>query len=104
MKKIELLKLSNGKVPFTDWISSLPLKTQAKIFEFVKRVAEGGSRKNIKSIGDGIYEIKIDYQGGHRVYFGELNNVIILILLGGSKSNQKRDIKKAKEYWSIINV
>ena len=104
MKKVEILKLPNGKVPFTAWVATLSLKAQVKILDYTKRVAEGGSKKNIKAIGDGVYEIKIDYQGGYRVYFGELNNLAILVLLGGGKSNQKRDIKKAKEYWSMIHV
>ena len=104
MKKVELLQLPNGKVPFKEWVFSLPLKAQTKIFDFIKRAADGGSKKNIKALGNGIFELKIDYQAGYRVYFGELNNVIILILLGGDKSTQKRDIKKAKEYWSTINV
>ena len=104
MKKVELLQLPNGKVPFKEWIFSLPLKTQTKIFDFIKRVAGGGSKKNIKALGDGIFELRIDYQAGYRVYFGELNNVVILVLLGGNKSSQKRDIRKAKEYWRSINV
>ena len=104
MKKVELLQLPNGRAPFKEWLFSLPLKTQTKIFDFIKRVAEGGSKKNVKAIGDGLFELKIDYHSGYRVYFGELNNVVILILLGGDKSSQKRDIKKAKEYWRKINV
>ena len=104
MKKIEMLKLPNGKVPFKEWIFSLPLRTQTKIFEYIKRVSEGGSKKNVKAIGDKLFEIKVNYKSGYRVYFGELDSVVILVLLGGDKSTQKQDIKKAKEYWRNINV
>ena len=51
----------------------------------------GGAKKNIKALGDRVFEIKVNYGPGYRVYFGELDNVIILLLSGGDKSSQKRD-------------
>ncbi len=59
----------------------------------------GGSKKNIKSIGDGLFELKINFGSGYRVYFVETEKIIILIISGGDKSTQKNDIKKAKEHW-----
>ena len=61
-------------------------------------------KKHIKSLGDGVFEIKIPHGPGLRVYFAEIENVIMLLLLGGDKSTQTRDIKKAKEYWRQYNA
>jgi putative addiction module killer protein len=100
VKKVEMLELDNGVAPFSDWLETLNLKTQAKITLFIDRIAAGGSKKNIKALGDGVFEIKIDYGPGYRVYFSEFKKIIILLLIGGDKSSQMRDIRKAKDYWS----
>jgi len=62
-------------------------------------VAQGGAKKSIKSLKDGVFEIKIPYAGGLRIYFGEDKQKVILLLIGGDKKTQQRDIRKAKEYW-----
>lgn len=104
MKRIEMFQLANGLVPFEDWILNLPEATRGRIYNYITRVAAGGSKKNIRSLGDGVFEIKIDHGPGYRVYFGEIENVIILLLLGGDKSTQRKDILMAKEYWRLRNV
>ncbi|MCB9027137.1 MAG: type II toxin-antitoxin system RelE/ParE family toxin [Bdellovibrionaceae bacterium] len=95
-----MLQLPNGRVPFREWADGLSPKDRIKILVYVDRAAYGGSKKNIKALGDKLFEIKIDYGPGYRVYFGETDNSIILVLLGGDKSTQKRDILKARKYWS----
>lgn len=99
VKKVEQLELPNGKEPFSEWFDDLDIRIQAKVALFVDRVAAGGSKKNIKPLGEGVFEIKIDFGSGYRVYFGELDNIIILLLLGGDKSTQSKDIETAKRYW-----
>jgi putative addiction module killer protein len=77
----------------------LEIRIQARITNYIDRVAAGGSKKNIRALGDGIFEIKMDFGPGYRVYFGELSHVIILLVLGGDKHTQDKDIKLAKKYW-----
>lgn len=77
------------------------LETRAVIDAYIDRVAIGGGRKNIRALKDGLFEIKVDKGPGWRVYFGEDGKSIILLLLGGNKTDQNRDIKKAKEYWRM---
>lgn len=96
---ISVLRLPNGKEPFQDWIKKLDPTHRASIRVVIDRLADGGTKKNLKSLGDHVFEIKIDRGPGFRVYFGFIRNEIILLLLGGHKSSQSRDIAKAKEYW-----
>jgi len=98
-KSIHYYTKNNGKSPFLDWINSLDVKQQVIVDRYIQRVAQGGSRKSVKTLKDGIFEIKIPYSSGLRVYFGEDRNKIILLLVGGDKKTQTGDIKKAKEYW-----
>lgn len=100
MKKVNLFRLPNGKEPFKEWFERLDIRSQAKVATYIDRVAAGGSRKNIKALGDEVFEIKINFGPGYRVYFGEENKSLILILLAGDKSTQIKDITQAKFYWS----
>ncbi|MEE3719230.1 type II toxin-antitoxin system RelE/ParE family toxin [Tumidithrix elongata RA019] len=50
-------------------------------------------------MGEGVCELKIDYGTGYRVYFGQIGSMVVLLLCGGDKSTQDRDIRLAKEYW-----
>ena len=99
MKRVEYYKTVAGKQPFQEWLSSLDERSQLKIDAYIKRLTLGAARRNIKPLGDGVYEIKINYGPGYRAYFGQVGNVMILLLAGGDKSSQFRDIARAKEYW-----
>jgi len=89
-----------GKTPFLDWISSLDMKSEIIVDRFIQRVAQGGAKKSIKSLKGGVFEIKIQHGPGLRVYFGENDGPALVLLTGGDKKTQSRDIKKAKEFWS----
>lgn len=54
---------------------------------------------NLYRLGDGIFELKFNFGPGYRVYFGFKKNTFLILLFGGSKKGQQRDIEKAKEYW-----
>ena len=98
VKQIHVLRLDNEKEPFQKWFKKLDKMAKAIITSYIHRIASGGGQKNIKALGDGIYEIKINYASGYRVYFGNKKSFIML-LLGGNKKTQRRDINTAKEYW-----
>jgi len=89
-----------GKNPFTDWLASLKdIIGRAQINNRLNR-AMLGNYGDYDAVGDGIYELRIHYGPGYRVYFSEQGNELLLLLLGGSKRTQKQDIKKAKLYWA----
>lgn len=99
MKRIELYQSRQGKQPFQEWLEEFDSTTRERILAYVQRVALGLSRKNIRSVGSGVFEIKIHHGPGYRLYFGEIGNVVILLLLGGDKSTQSRDIGQAQAFW-----
>lgn len=89
-----------GKEPFNDWLEDLDLKTEAVIRTRINRVRLGnlGDCKPIKN-GEGVWELRIDYGPDYRIYFGKLGSEVIILLIGGDKGSQNRDILKAKKYW-----
>jgi putative addiction module killer protein len=80
-------------------MSTLSIKDRAIIDSYIDRVALGGSLKNIKSLKDGIFEIKINLGPGFRVYFSYIGQDMMLLILGGDKTTQRYDIVKAKSSW-----
>lgn len=60
---------------------------------------EQGNFSHVKSLGGGVFEYKIDYGPGYKVYFGQDKNVVVVLLCGGTKKRQQKDIDKAKLFW-----
>ena len=88
-----------GNEPFTDWLSGLKdIKGRQKIETRIRRL-EAGLYGDCESVGEGVSELRIFYGPGYRVYFGEKNDNLVILLCGGDKSSQNRDIKQAKEFW-----
>jgi putative addiction module killer protein len=82
---------------FNEWLASLrDLKARTRIAARIKN-AEMGNFGDYKPVGSGVYEMKIDVGAGYRVYFYQQADVIYLLLLGGDKTTQKRDIIEAKK-------
>ncbi|MBD2414593.1 addiction module protein [Nostoc calcicola FACHB-389] len=89
----------DGKNIFDDWLYSLrDQRAKAKIRARLDRV-ENGNLGDCKSLGEGVFELRIDYGPGYRIYFGQEGITIIILLCGGDKSTQEQDIGKAQEYW-----
>jgi putative addiction module killer protein len=90
---------NRGKIPFRNWLSSLKdKKTQAIIDARLTRVRLGNFG-DCKSLKDGVFELRIDFGAGYRVYFAKEGKALVLLLLGGDKRTQSKDIESAKKYW-----
>ena len=82
---------------FDKWLRKLKdLRARAKILFRIQKIESDGHFGDCKPVGDGIREIRINYAAGYRVYFTEKDGKVIILLIGGDKSTQQRDIKKAK--------
>ena len=95
---IEYYLTVTNKKPFKEWMDGLDDVTRAKIRIRLDRVRLGNLGKN-RNVGEGGYELKIDYGPGYRVYYALNGKTVVLLLLGGDKSTQKKDILQAKAYW-----
>ena len=89
---------TNGKSPFADWFDDLDSRTAAKVFTALTRI-EMGNTSNVKGIGNGVLEYRIHFGAGIRIYFGKDGDTLVILLGGGTKRRQQKDIKAAKDRW-----
>ena len=90
----------NGRSPFGEWLVSLKdSKVRNGIVARLLRLADG-LRGDWKSIGSALFELRIHAGAGYRIYCGQDRNRLVLVLAGGDKAHQRRDIEKAHEYWT----
>jgi len=92
--KIEYVILSNGKVPVIEWLNSLDTTTRKRISQRILRL-EDGNFGDCKKLSEDISELRFSFGKGYRVYYTEINNTIVLLINGGGKSTQSKDIEKA---------
>jgi putative addiction module killer protein len=98
--EVEVYSTNEGKQPFTEWLNSLKDKKGAdKILLRIRRI-QTGNLGDHKSIADGVFELRVDSGPGYRIFFGKVENRIILLLCGGNKNSQDNDIQRALQYWA----
>ena len=98
-REIRKLELENGRVPFDDWFESLgDLRMQAAVDARLARM-RAGNLGDHKSVGAGVLELRINVGPGLRVYCGEQRRQLVILLGGGDKATQPRDIARAKQLW-----
>lgn len=90
----------NGRQPFAYWLEKLDAKSKVIIICRLARIRVGnfGDCKPISGAYN-LWELRIDFGPGYRIYFGKKERRVIVLLIGGDKSSQNRDISKAKNYW-----
>jgi putative addiction module killer protein len=89
---------SQGRSPFARWFTRLDDPAAARVTTALTRLGEG-NWSTVKGVGAGVFEVKIDFGPGYRVYFGKDGEQIIILLGGGTKKRQSADIGIAKEHW-----
>lgn len=103
MRKVQIYVSPNGKSSFEHWMRSLRDKqTKARILTRIDRVRLG-NLGDCETVGAGVFELRLHFGPGYRVYFGLHGGEIVLLLCGGDKSSQARDIELAKTYWQEFN-
>lgn len=89
---------ADGRSPFARWFGRLDAPAAAKVAIAVTRVGQG-NLSNIKGVGAGVHECRIDFGPGYRVYFGRDGERLVILLGGGTKKRQASDIFKAQALW-----
>jgi len=99
-RRIEYYYAPDGSTPYREWHGGL--ENDEALIAIDKRLTrvERGLLGDCKWLGSGLWELRIDIGPGYRIYFGQQDRTVILLLSGGDKSTQRKDIKQAQAYWA----
>jgi putative addiction module killer protein len=94
---------ARGRSPYRDWFFSLDPQAAAIVSVAIERLADGNTSR-VKPIGEGAAEIRIDRGPGYRIYFGWDGTTLVVLLGGGTKRRQERDIAEALALWRLYRA
>ncbi len=89
---------TEGRSPYAKWFDKLDARAAAKIATALVRL-EQGNVSNVKGVGAGVRECRVDFGPGYRVYFGKDGDTLVILLGGGTKKRQQKDIEAAQDLW-----
>ncbi len=89
---------AQGRSPYAKWFDRLNVAAAVKVATAVHRM-EQGNFSNVKGVGAGVYEYRIDFGPGYRIYFGKDGDRLVILLAGGTKKRQDADISTATAHW-----
>jgi putative addiction module killer protein len=99
MPELRYYLTETGVSPFEEWFASLDPVARARVTAALARI-EQGNLSNVKSVGQGVLEYRIDFGPGYRVYLGRDGDTLVILLTGGTKKRQQRDIRNAADFWT----
>jgi putative addiction module killer protein len=99
MVEVRYFVAENGQSPFVLWRSALDPIARARVTAAIVRIGQG-HLSAVKPVGGGVYEYKIDFGPGYRIYFGRDGEALVILLTGGTKKRQARDIGTAITFWA----
>jgi putative addiction module killer protein len=96
--ELRYYQTAGQRLPFAQWLRQLrDIHARARVRARLARVA-AGNFGDVRQVGEGVMELRIDYGPGYRAYFARMGNQVVLLLCGGDKSTQEKDIARAKGY------
>jgi putative addiction module killer protein len=98
MLELRYYLTETGDSPFARWFGLLDPVARARVATALARI-EQGNFSNIKPVGQGVLEYRIDFGPGYRVYLGRDGDILVILLKGGTKKRQQRDIRTAVDLW-----
>jgi putative addiction module killer protein len=98
MVKLVVYVTEEGKAPFEQWFDKLDTTAALKVRTALARI-ETGNLGDVKPVGHGVSERRITFGPGYRVYFGQDGDKLVILLCGGTKKRQSKDIEQAKAFW-----
>jgi putative addiction module killer protein len=97
---VRIYATAAGRAPYLDWFGALrDQRAKQKIDARIGRVRLGNFGQ-ARGVGEGVFELKVDFGPGYRIYFGQDEADLVILLCGGDKSTQNADIRQAKAYWA----
>ena len=100
MARVEILLFRKGRsIPFSEWLASLRDARAVGVVRSRLNRIRLGNFGDCKSVGGGVEELRIDFGPGYRVYYGREGSLVVVLLCGGSKKSQARDIVTAQRHW-----
>lgn len=100
MKKLLFYETKTGKFPLKDWLRELKdVQARQRIQDRLFRITIGNFGDH-KSVGGGVQELRMTFGSGYRIYYAEDGDTIVVLLCGGDKKTQPKDIKQALGFWS----
>lgn len=103
MIEIVEYEAENGARPFARWFDRLDTQAALKIRTAIARM-ENGNFSNVKPVGQGVSEYRMDFGPGYRIYFGRDGGRLVILLGGGTKRQQGRDIDAARDRWAVYKA
>ena len=98
-KDVLAFRTHEGRIPFQEWLDDLDDRTAVgRILARLARVRLG-NLGDCKGVGEGVFEMRVDHGPGYRVYFGQKGRTLVILLCGGDKRTQEKDIRRAKQHW-----
>jgi putative addiction module killer protein len=102
-KEVLAYRTRDGRIPFDEWLDDVgDQNVVARILARLARVRQG-NLGDCKSVGQGVSELRVDYGPGYRVYFAQKGKSLVILLCGGDKRTQERDIQQARQYLEDYN-
>ena len=100
MSRIQVVEYldTRGRSPYAAWFEHLEASAAAKVAAAVYRL-EAGNFSNVKGVGKGVFERRIDFGPGYRIYFGKDGETVVILLSGSAKHRQRESIAAAQQSW-----
>jgi len=99
-KSVLVYRTRDGRLPFDEWLCELrDTNAVARVLARIGRIRRG-NLGDCKALGEGVSELHVDYGPGYRIYFGQKGQTLVILLCGGDKRTQDRDIRQAQHYWA----
>jgi len=98
-RKVETYVTQDGEDVFQAWLDGLTDSRARILIDKTIAKVRLGNLGDHKSVGEGVQEIRLDHGPGYRIYFAEHGNTLVILLCGGTKKRQQKDIAQAKHYW-----
>ena len=98
-REVEIYRSRNSREPFTEWLNTIRDRQTQRRIRTRLAALKSGNFGDYRSVGEGVFELRFRFGVGYRIYYGEVDNTVVLLLCGGDKSSQRRDIEQAKAYW-----